>query len=74
MREQQTHNQEVLRKVFNLDIYPLDVLFYSGKLKHCADSELWKYRPIISEFTADYFENIHLHPIKQPHYPVCEAP
>jgi hypothetical protein len=40
----------------------------------CADSQMRQWYPIICAWTADYFENIHLHSIKQPHCPVCEAP
>jgi hypothetical protein len=40
----------------------------------CADGWLWQCYPVICAWTADYFENIHLHSIKQPHCPVCEAP
>jgi hypothetical protein len=29
---------------------------------------------VICTWTADNFKNIHLHSIKQPHCPVCEAP
>jgi len=37
VKEQQIHNQEVLRKVFELIFRPLDSLFNTGKLMLCAD-------------------------------------
>jgi len=37
LKEQQIHNREVLRKVFNVIFRPLDVLFNTGKCKHYAD-------------------------------------
>ena len=40
----------------------------------CADGRMWQCYPVICAWTADYFENIHLHSIKQPHCPVFEAP
>ena len=74
MKEQQVHNREVLRKVFELIFRPLDALFNTGKLMLCADGRMRQCYPVICAWTADYFENIHLHSIKQPHCPVCEAP
>jgi hypothetical protein len=74
MKEQQIHNREVLRMVFELIVSPLDELFNSGKLMLCADGRMRQCYPVICAWTADYFENIHLHSIKQPHCPVCEAP
>jgi len=39
----------------------------------CANSRIrWCY-PVICAWTADYFENIHFHLIKEPYCPVCEA-
>jgi len=60
--------------VFKLIFRPLDVLFNTGKLMLCADGQMRQCYPVICAWTADYFENIHLHSIKQPHCPVCEAP
>jgi len=40
----------------------------------CADGRMQQCYPVICAWMADYFENIHLHSIKQPHCPVCEAP
>jgi hypothetical protein len=74
VKEQQIHNREVLRNVFEHIFHPLNVLFNTGKLILYADSRMWQCYPVISAWTADYFENIHLHSIKQPHCPVCEAP
>jgi hypothetical protein len=74
VKEQQIHNREVVRKVFKLIFRPLDALFNTGKLMLCVDSQMRQWYPIICAWTADYFENIYLHSIKQPHYPVCEAP
>jgi len=67
VREQQIHNQEVLRKVFELIFDPLDALFNTGKLMLCGDGRMRQCYPVISAWTADYFENMHLHSIKQPH-------
>jgi hypothetical protein len=39
-----------------------------------ADGWMRQCYPVISAWTADYFENIHLHLVKQPHCPVCKAP
>ena len=74
VKEQQVHNREVLRKVFKIIFRPLDALFNTGKLMLCADGRMRQCYPVICAWTADYFENIHLHSIKQPHCPVCEAP
>ena len=40
----------------------------------CTDGWMWQCYPVICAWMADYFENIHLHSIKQPHCPVCEEP
>jgi len=74
MKKQQIHNRDVLRKVFELIFRPLDALFNTGKLMLCADGRMRQCYPVICAWTADYFANIHLHSIKQPHCPVCEAP
>jgi len=74
MKEQQIQNREVLKKVFELIFRPVDALFNSGKLMLCADGWMWQCYPDICLWMADYFENIHLHSIKQPYCPVSEAP
>ena len=74
MKEQHIHNPEVLRKVYEVLFRPLDALFNTGKLMLCVDGRMRQWYPVICAWTADYFENIHLHSIKQPHCPVCEAP
>jgi len=74
VKEQEIHNREVSMKVFELICWPLDALLYTGKLMLCADRRRRQCYPFICAWTADYFENIHLHSIKQPHCPVCEAP
>jgi hypothetical protein len=74
VKEQQIHNREVLRNVFELIFCPLDTLFNTGKLMLCADSRMRQCYPVICAWMADYFENIPLHSIKQSHCPVCEAP
>jgi len=74
VEEQQIHNREVLRKVFESNFRPLDALFNTGKLMPCADGQMWQCYPGICAWTADYLENIHLHSNKQPYCPVCEAP
>jgi len=73
MKELQIHNREVLRKVIELIFHPLDALFNTGKLMLCADGGMRQCYPVICAWTADYFENIDLHSIKQPYCPVCEA-
>jgi len=60
--------------VFELNFRRLDTLFNSGKLMLCADDRMRQCYPVICAWMADYFENIHLHSIKQPHCPVCEGP
>jgi len=74
MIEQQIHNREVLRKVFELIFCALDKHFNTGKLMLCADGRMQQCYPVICAWMADYFEIIHLHSIKQPHCPGCEAP
>jgi len=74
VKEHHLHNRDVSRKVFELIFRPLDTLFNTGKLMLCADGRMRQCYPVICPLTADYFENIHLHSIKQPHCPVCEAP
>jgi hypothetical protein len=74
IKKQQIHNREGLRKIFNLRFRPLNTLFNTGKLMLCADCQMRQCYAVICAWTADYFENIHLHSIKQPHCPVCEAP
>jgi len=64
MKEQQIHNQEILRKVFELIFRPLDVLFNTGKLLLCVDGRMRQCYPVIRARTADYFKNIYLHSIK----------
>jgi len=74
VKEPHIHNREVPRKVFELIFRPLDAVFNSGKLVLCADGRKRQCYPVICAWTADYFENIHLHSFNQPHCPVCEAP
>jgi len=72
-KEQQINNQEVLRKVFELIFRPWDWLFNTGNHMLWVNSRMQQCYPVISAWMADYFENIHLHSIKQPHCPVSEA-
>jgi len=75
MKGQQIHNREVLRNVFELIFRPLDALFNNGKLTLCVrDGRMQQCCPVICAWTADYFENIRMHSIKQPCCPVCETP
>jgi hypothetical protein len=74
MKEQQIDNREVLSKVFELILRPLDALCNTGKLMLCVDGRMRQCYPVICAWTADYCENINLHSIKQPHCAVCEAP
>jgi len=39
----------------------------------CADGQMQQCYPVICEWTANYFKNIHLQASKQPNCPVCEA-
>jgi len=73
MKELQIHNREVLRKVIELIFHPLESLFNTGKLMLCADGWMRQCYPVICAWTADYFENIDLHSIKQPYCPLWEA-
>jgi hypothetical protein len=73
VKEQQIHNWEVLRKVIKIIFGPLDALFNRGKLVRSADSRMRLCYPVICAGTAAYFKNIHVHSIKPPHCPVCEA-
>jgi len=74
VKEHQIHNAQVLRKVFELIFRPLDTLFNTGKLMHCADCRMRQCNPVICPCTADYFENIWLHSINHPHHTLCKAP
>jgi len=74
VKEQQIHYQEVLRKVFEHIFLPPNPLFNAGKLTLSADGQMRQCFPVICAWMADYFENIHLDPFKQPHCPVWEAP
>jgi hypothetical protein len=74
VKEQRIHNREVVRKVFKLIFRPVDALFNTVKLLLCADGWMRQCYPVICAWTADYFENIHLHSTKQPYCPECEAP
>jgi len=48
--------------------------FNTAQLMLSVDGRMRQCHPVICAWTADYFENIHLHSVKQPHCPVCEAP
>ena len=73
MIEQQINNQQVLRKVFELSVHPLNPLVFTGRPMHCADGQMRQCYPVISAWKADYFKNIPLHSNKQPHWLVWEA-
>jgi len=47
VKEQQIHNREILRKVFELIFHPLDTLFNTGKLLLCVDGQMWQSYPAI---------------------------
>jgi len=74
MKEQQLHNQEVIRKLFEFIFPTLDAHFNTGKLRRCGDSHMRLSDPVIGAWTADYFENIHFHSNNQPHCALWEAP
>ena len=53
---------------------PFDGLAHTGRLMLCAGGRMRQCHQGICAWMADYFENIHLHSINQPHCPVSEAP
>jgi hypothetical protein len=61
LKEQQIHNREVIRKVYELIFCPLNALFNTGKLMLCAHGRMRQCYPVICAWPADYFENMHLH-------------
>jgi hypothetical protein len=73
VKDQQIHNGDVLRKVFEHIFRPLDVLFNTGQLMLCADSRMRQCNHVICARTADFSENIHLHLPWQPHRHVWDA-
>jgi hypothetical protein len=73
MKQPPINNREVLWKVFKLIFRPLDTLGNTAKLMLCADYQMRQCYPVICAWTADYFENVHLHSIKQPQCPVSKA-
>jgi len=73
MKDPQIQNGEVSRKNFEIILYPLHTQFKSGKLMLCVDSCIQHFHYVISAWIANYFENIHLHEIKKPRWPVCKA-
>jgi len=74
IKEQHIPKQEVLRMVLKVIFCPLHAVIHSGKRMLCVDGRMRQCFPVICAWMADYFKNIHLHLIKQPHCPVCEAP
>ena len=74
MNKQQIHNREVVWKVFGRILCPLDSLFHDRHLTLRAVRGIWQCYLVICALMADYFENIHLHSIKQPDCPECNAP
>jgi hypothetical protein len=61
VKEQQIQNREVLRQVFELIVPSLDMLCNRGKRMVCADGLMRQCYRVMCAWTADYFENIHLH-------------
>jgi len=59
--------------VIKLIFCPLDAHFNCRKLMLCVDGRMRQCYPVICAWTADCFEHIHFHSIKQPHCPVCKA-
>jgi len=74
VKEQQIHNQEVLRKVFKLIFSPLDARFNTRTLWVWVDGRMRQCYPFICSWTAEYFEAIRIQSIQQPHSHVCKAP
>jgi len=74
LEEQQIHNREDLRKVFELISRHPQVPFNTGKHMLGAGSHTRQCYPVICAWIGDNFEHIHLHSIKQPHPAVCQAP
>ena len=67
------HNRDVPRKGLRAYSMSSRQAFNTGKLMLCAHCQMWQYCPVSCAWTDGYFENIHLHSIKQPHCPVCKA-
>jgi len=74
VKKQKIQNREVSRTVFQHIFRSLNVHFNTGKLMLCADGQMRQWYAIISAWTADHLENIHLHSNQPPHCTVCEAP
>jgi len=74
VKEQQIHNRDGLNEVLKPIVCPLDSHFDSGKLMLCVDGRMRRCDHVICAWMVDYFENIHLHSMKQPHCAVCKAP
>jgi len=66
MQRRKVHNLEVWRKVFERIFCRLKVHLNTGKVMLCANGWMLQCYPVICAWTADYFEIIHLHSIKQP--------
>jgi hypothetical protein len=73
MKEQQSHNQEGVRKIFQIVFRPLDMLFNTSKLMFCVHSRMRESYPTIWAWTAHYFEDIHLQSIQLLHCTLCIA-
>ena len=58
MKEQQIHNREVLRKVFEITFHSLDALFNTGKLMLCADGRMRQCDPVICAWMVNYIETV----------------
>jgi len=61
MKERQIQNRKAACKASKLICCFLDVLFNTGKLMLCADSQIRQGHPDICAWTADCMKNIHLH-------------
>jgi len=64
MKEQQIHNQEVVRKVFELFFRPFDLHFNTPQNMLGVDVLMRQWYCIICVWIAEYFKNIHLLSIK----------
>jgi len=60
--------------VFEFIFHPVDALLYTSKLMLGVDGRMQQCYPVICAWMTDNFESIHLHTVKQPRCPVCEAP
>jgi len=74
MKDEQLHNWEALKKVFELIVRHLDALFNTAKIIVRVDGQMRQWYTVIDACPADNFENIHWQSITVPCWPVYDAP